>query len=193
MPNDSPYIYRGVAYASKGDFDKAIADWEMAVKINPDNKAVMKEIISLVQKQRVKGGTLTIPGPNLVPMALIQGQKKGLIKNIIFMAVGAVIGVIIGAAFGNPLLAVILGGFFGTLQSIFIKLITLFRQSSGGLEKIISLVFSLLIAPVWFVIKLVKRLKALFWARKIEKTLSKEIEPAGVDALSGLLNYCEKI
>jgi tetratricopeptide (TPR) repeat protein len=191
-PGPTAYIGRGVAYASKGDFDKAVTDLEAALKISPEDLLV-KEMIALVQKQRAKGGALAFPGPNLMPMSGIHMQKRGLTGSLIFMGIGAAIGIVIGTALGNPLLAVIFGGFFGTLQSTVIKIIGLFKQASGGVEVVLSLLLSLIIAPVWFIIKLVKRLKALSWARTIEKALSKEVDPSGVDTVLELVDYCERI
>ncbi|MDR1100733.1 MAG: hypothetical protein LBL28_09655 [Treponema sp.] len=115
-------------------------------------------------------------------MALLRMCKKQLTKDFIFMAVGAAFGAIIGILIGNSVLAFFLAGFFGTLKNAIGRFWADFKDTSEGESKIgkaiTSLLLAVLIAPVWFVFKLIKRIKAFFQVHSIEKKLAKKIVPS---------------
>jgi hypothetical protein len=48
-------------------------------------------------------------------------------------------------------------------------------------------------ALVWFMIKLVKRIKAFFWTRSIEKRLAKEIIPSAYRSVEQIGEYIGSI
>jgi hypothetical protein len=161
-------------------------------------KDVVKEYIAITQKQQASwSGQLNL-APNLLSMALLQMCKKGLIRDFIFMAAGAAIGAVIGILIGNGVLAFFFAGFLGTLKSSISNLRAMFKDTSEGAESktgwfFFSLALSLLIAPVWFIIKLIKRIKAFFWMRSIEKRLTKEIIPSAYRSVEQLGEYIRSI
>ncbi|MDR1933403.1 MAG: tetratricopeptide repeat protein [Spirochaetales bacterium] len=200
--NGHVYIYRGITYASKGDYDAANADWEAVSKMDVGETSTAKEtakkIIAITQKQRANwSGGLNL-APNLLSLVLLQEGKKQLTGDFIFMAAGAVIGAIIGnLLMKGTALPFFFAGFFGTCKSNFDLLWYTFKHPSEGESKIgsvlFSLVLSLIISPVWFVIKLVKRLKAFFRMRSIEKRLAKEIDPSAFSEIGRLGEYIGRI
>jgi hypothetical protein len=198
-PNDAhSYVLRGITYAAKDNYDAAYADWETVLKMDTDDstpKDEVKEMIAITQEQRANwSGKLNL-APNLISMALLRMVRKQLSKDFIFMAAGAAVGAVIGILIGSSVLAFFFAGFFGTMRSTF----SLIRNSvkTAGESKtsqfFISLVLSVLIAPVWFVIKLVKRMKAFHRMRSLEKTLAKEIVPSAFDAIENLSDYMDSI
>jgi tetratricopeptide (TPR) repeat protein len=202
-PTDSALAYekRGITYAAKGDFDAAYADWETILKMNLEDstpKDWAKEMIAITQKQRAHwSGQLNLAA-NLIPLVMLQLVKKQLTKDSIFMAVGAVIGAILGILAGNGVLAFFLAGFFGTFKSTIGLFRSTFKSTSDGEESktgwfIFSLVLSVLISPVWFIIKLVKRIKAFLRMRSVEKTLAKEIAPSAFTELGHIGEYIFRI
>jgi tetratricopeptide (TPR) repeat protein len=186
-PQDRVYTLRGIAYAAKGDYDAANTDWQTVLQMDmadTSRKLLVKKIIAIVQKQRANGSGQFTLAPNLLAMGWLQFFKTIVVGNLIFMVAGAAIGSIIGILIGNGVLAFFLAGFFGTLKGSIGNLKAGAKTSAGESKTsavLISLALSLLIAPVWFVIKLFKRIKALFWARSIGKRLAQKLVPGAID------------
>jgi tetratricopeptide (TPR) repeat protein len=198
-PQDQAYTLRGIAYAAKGDFDAANADWQTVLQMdaaNPMEKILVKKIIAIVQKQRANGSSQLTLAPNLLAMGMLQILKTKVVVNLIYMAAGAAVGSIIGGLIGNGVLAFFLAGFFGTLKGSIGNLKAGSKADAGESKTaavLISLALSLLIAPVWFVIKLFKRIKALFWARSIGKRLSQGVVPGAIGEMQPLGDYIDTI
>jgi tetratricopeptide (TPR) repeat protein len=198
-PQDQPYVLRGITYAAKGDFDAANADWQTVLQmdaVDPFEKILVKKIIAIVQKQRANGsGQLTL-APNLMAMGMLQMLKTKVVVNLIYMALGAAIGSIIGGLIGNGVLAFFLAGFFGTLKGSIGNLKAGAKTDAGESKTtavLVSLALSLLIAPVWFFIKLFKRIKALFRARSIGKRLVQKVVPGAIEEMIPLGDYIDTI
>jgi hypothetical protein len=87
-------------------------------------------------------------------------------------------------------------GFFGTFKSTFNRLRQGAKTSEGESKvgaAIFSLVLSLVISPVWFLIKLFKRIKASFKIHSLEKTLAAKIDPSVFAAVGRIGVYIENI
>jgi tetratricopeptide (TPR) repeat protein len=202
-PQIQVYILRGIAYAAKGDFEAANADWETVLQMDIADrskdrffKILVKNIIAIVQKQRAKGSGKLALAPNLLAMGMLRMSKTQLLVNSIFMAAGAAVGAVIGILAGNGVLTFFLAGFFGTLKGSIGNLLAGSKTSAGESKTaavLISLALSLLIAPVWFVIKLFKRIKAFFWMRSIGKRLAQKVVPAAAEEVIPLADYIDLI
>jgi tetratricopeptide (TPR) repeat protein len=202
-PQAQVYTLRGIAYAAKGDFGAANADWETVLQMDIADrdmdrmsKILVKKIIAIVQKQQANGSGKLDLAPNLLAMGMLQILKTKVRVNFIFMAAGAAVGVIIGILIGNGVLAFFLAGFFGTLKGSIGNLLAGSKTSAGESKitsVLISLALSLLIAPVWFIIKFFKRIKAFFWIRSIGKRLAQKVIPGAMDELQPLGDYIDLI
>jgi tetratricopeptide (TPR) repeat protein len=195
----SLYTLRGITYAAKGDFGAANADWETVLQmdmVDRIRKMVVKNVIAIVKKQQANGsGKLTI-APNLLAMGFLRISKTKAVVNFIYMVAGAAAGAVIGILIGNGVLAFFLAGFLGTLKGS-IGNISAGSKTSAGESKtaavLISLVLSLIIAPVWFVIKFFKRIKAFFWIRSVGKRLSQKVIPDAIEEIQPLVDYIDTI
>jgi tetratricopeptide (TPR) repeat protein len=192
------YTLRGITYAAKGDFGAAYADWEAVLQMDPVDrmlKILAGKIIAIVKKQQANEGKVTF-APNLLAMGFLRMSKTKVVVNFIFMAAGAAAGAVIGILIGNGVLAFFLAGFLGTLKGS-IGNISAGSKTSAGESKttavLISLVLSLIIAPVWFVIKFFKRIKAVFWMRSIGKRLAQKVIPDAIEEVLPLVDYIDTI
>jgi tetratricopeptide (TPR) repeat protein len=192
------YTLRGITYAAKGDFGAAYADWEAVLQMDPVDrmaKILAGKIIAIVKKQQANGGKLTF-APNLLAMGFLRMSKTKAIVNFIYMVAGAAAGAVIGILIGNGVLAFFLAGFLGTLKGS-IGNISAGSKTSAGESKttavLISLVLSLIIAPVWFVIKFFKRIKAFFWIRSVGKRLAQKVIPDAIEEVQPLVDYIDAI
>jgi Flp pilus assembly protein TadD len=198
-PQHEAYTLRGIAYAAKGDFGDANADWETVLQMDTADrmeKILVKNIIAIVKKRQANGnGTVTF-APNLLGMGMLQMCKTKAVVNIIYMAAGAVVGAIIGIAIGNGVLAFFLASFFGTLKGSIGNIFAGSKTSAGESKTVavlISLAASLIIAPVWFVIKIFKRIKAFFWIRSVGKRFAQNVVPDAIEEVIPLANYIDSI
>jgi Flp pilus assembly protein TadD len=108
--DDSAYLSRGMIYEERKNYDQAIADYEMAVKLKPDNEEYRKQLAELKERARREAEQ----------KEKAEKQHDGIIGGIIGAVIGCIAVFFISAIFNDGGMSIgglsaglIIGGIIG--------------------------------------------------------------------------------